>query len=67
LHHIEFDKNPLSTNEINEIMKNKIAIYDLEVDQRKNKLGGKKLENYPVQNLPKYLIENLKKYERWID
>ncbi len=67
LHHIEFDKNPLSESEINEIIKNKIAIYDLQADQRKNKLGGKKLENYPVQNLPKYLIENIKSYEKWID
>jgi len=67
LHHIEFDKNPLSENQIDEIIKNKIAIYDLEVDQRKNKLGGKKLENYPVRNLPKYLIENINNYQQWID
>ena len=67
LHHIEFDKNPLTTDQIDEIIKDKIAVYDLSADQRKNKLGGNKLENYPIQNLPKFLINNLEKYKEWID
>ena len=67
LHHIEFDKNPLTTDQINEIIKDKIAVYDLFADQRENKLGGKKLENYPLQNLPQFLIDNLEKYKEWID
>ena len=33
LHHREFDLNPLS-KEINKIIKNKEAIYDLKVDQK---------------------------------
>ena len=40
LHHIEFDQNPLSTNEINKIMNDKVAIYDLSADQRENKVRG---------------------------
>ena len=67
LHHIEFDKNPLTTNQIDEIIKDKIAVYDLSADQRENKLGGNKLENYPIKNLPKFLVDNLKKYKEWID
>ena len=67
LHHIEFDKNPLTANQINEIINDKVAIYDLSVDQRQNKLGGKKLETYPLKNLPKFLIDNLEKYKEWID
>ena len=67
LHHIEFDKNPLSTNEINKIMQDKVAIYDLSVDQRENKVRGSKLENYPLHKLPKYLQTNSKKYREWID
>ena len=67
LHHIEFDKNPLSTNEINKIMQDKLAIYDLSVDQKENKIGGNKLENYPLHKLPKYLQDNSKKYKEWID
>ncbi|MDA8867478.1 hypothetical protein N9H84_04485 [Candidatus Pelagibacter sp.] len=67
LHHIEFDQNPLSTNEINKIMNDKVAIYDLSADQRENKVRGKKLENYPLHKLPKYIQNNLKKYNEWID
>ena len=67
LHHIDFDQNPLSTSEISEIIKNKTAIYNLSVDQRENKVGGDKLEKYPMHKLPKYLQDNFKKYKEWID
>ena len=48
-------------------MKNKIAIYDLTADQRANKIGGNKLEDYPLHKLPKYLQNNLGNFEEWID
>ena len=67
LHHIEFDNNPLTADQIDQIIKDKIAIYDLSADQRQNKLGGTKLENYPIRNLPKFLTDNLEKYKEWID
>jgi len=67
LHHIDFDQKPLSTSEISEIIKNKTAIYNLSVDQKGNKLGGNKLEKYPIQKLPKYLQDNFEKYKEWID
>ena len=50
------------------IIEKKQAIYDLNVDKRISKFGnGSKLENYPIQNLPKFLIDNLEKYKEWID
>ncbi len=68
LHHREFDINPMTTEEIEKIIENKQAIYDLKVDKRINKIGdGSKLENYPVVKLPYYLQTNKKKYEQWID
>ncbi|MBD1174120.1 hypothetical protein IDH32_01875 [Pelagibacterales bacterium SAG-MED01] len=68
LHHREFDLNPLSKNQINEIIKNKEAIYDLKVDKKLNKIGhGSKLENYPFIKLPKYLQDNINNYKDWID
>ena len=67
LHHTEFDNKILTTKKINKIIENKIAIYDLGADKRQNKLGGKKLEKYPLKNLPKFLINNLNKYKKWID
>ena len=68
LHHREFDENPLSIDEINNIIENKQAIYDLKVDKRVNKIGnGKILEKFPIQKLPKYLQNNFEKYKDWID
>ena len=68
LHHREFDLNPISIDEINNIIKNKIAIYDLTLDKRAQKIGhGKKLEKYPLDKLPKFLLENLCNYQEWID
>ena len=68
LHHREFDENPMSKNEIDKIMKNKQAIYDLKVDKRSNKIGdGSKLEKYPLDKLPKFLQDNIFKYQDWID
>jgi len=68
LHHREFDINPMNTEEIENIIKKKQAIYNLNVDKRTNKIGnGSKLENYPTNKLPYYLQMNIKKYEQWID
>ena len=68
LHHREFDLDPISTEDINEIINKKIAIYDLKVDKRSNKFGnGKKLENININSLPNYLQKNIEKYKEWID
>ena len=68
LHHREFDINPISTQAIEEIIKNKQAIYDLKVDKRINKIGeGSKLEKYSLNKLPKFLQNNLNYYQEWID
>ena len=68
LHHREFDENPLSVEEINSLIKNKQAIYDLRVDKKVNKIGdGSKLEKYPTEKLPKFLQDNLNNYKEWID
>ena len=68
LHHREFDINPMSTKEIERIIENKQAIYDLKVDKRTNKIGnGSKLEKYPLIKLPKFLQNNINNYQEWID
>ena len=68
LHHREFDVDPISSDKIDEIIKNKIAIYDLTLDKRERKFGeGKKLEKYSMDKLPKFLNENQNKYKEWID
>ena len=68
LHHAEFDVNPISKEEIEQVMKNKKAIYDLKVDKKVKKFGsGKQLEKYSIDKLPKFLQNNLIKYKDWID
>jgi beta-1,4-mannosyl-glycoprotein beta-1,4-N-acetylglucosaminyltransferase len=68
LHHREFDVNPMSIQEIENIIKNKQAIYDLKVDKRVNKIGdGSKLEKYSLDKLPNFLQSNLDNYKEWID
>jgi beta-1,4-mannosyl-glycoprotein beta-1,4-N-acetylglucosaminyltransferase len=68
LHHREFDVNPMNVQEIENIIKNKQAIYDLKVDKRANKIGdGSKLEKYSLDKLPRFLQDNLNNYKEWID
>ena len=68
LHHREFDVNPLSVNQINEIIKEKKAIYDLNVDKSVSKIGsGKKLEKFETNKLPIYIQQNLNNLKEWID
>ena len=68
LHHREFDVNPLSVDQINEIIKNKQAIYDLKVDKTDNKIGnGNFLKKFELNKLPEYIISNQNKFSDWID
>ena len=68
LHHREFDLEPLSKNEIENIIKNKKAIYDLRIDQRVNKIGnGSQLVKYNFGKLPEYLQLNTENYKKWLD
>ena len=68
LHHREFDANPLSIEEINNIVKNKQAIYDLKVDKTDNKIGnGNMLEKFEMNKLPSYIQINQNNLKDWID
>ena len=65
LHHREFDLEPLSINEIENLIKNKTAIYDLSIDKRDQKIGdGKKLIKYDLNKLPSYIYNNLNKFNK---
>jgi len=68
LHHREFDLNPLTIEDINKLIEDKRAIYDLNVDKRSQKIGdGDKLESYDIKKLPSYIHKNLDKFKEWID
>ena len=66
-HFREFDLNPLSADEIRNIIKNKKAVYNLNVDKTKNKFDlSQNLSVASIKELPKYISENKEKYKDWI-
>ena len=68
LHHREFDINPLSVDQINNIIIKKQAIYDLKVDKTYNKIGnGSKLKKFEINKLPNYIQVNQNNLKDWID
>jgi len=67
LHHREFDERPLSVGEIDKIIKNKQAIYDLKVDKTVNKIGsGSILEKFEINKLPNYIQINQNNLKEWM-
>ena len=68
LHHREFEVNPLTVDQINEIITDKKAIYNLNVDKSVVKFGnGEKLKKFEINNLPVYIQKNLHNLKNWID
>ena len=68
LHHREFDENPLTVSQIDKIIKDKRAIYDLNVDKTVNKIGsGNDLKKIDINKLPIYVQKNLNTFKEWID
>jgi len=67
-HHREYELNPLGLDKINEFIKNRIAIYNLNTDMRNNKFsGGEKLEIQKNENLPIEIQKNLNYYKNWLE
>ena len=68
LHHIEFDKAKINENDIQRLINNKQAVYNLAVDQRGSKVGkGAILENFDIKKLPLYIRNNTEKYRDWLN
>ena len=68
LHHIEFERNFLSVEKIENIIKEKKTIYDLKVDQRVSKFNkGQELISIDLKLLPNYIQSNVEKFKLWLD
>ncbi len=68
LHHIDYDRNPLGIEKITEIVKNNKAIYDLNIDQRKNKFfSNNELTKIDINLMPNYIKINSSKFSEWIE
>ena len=68
LHHIDYDIDPIGVNRIKKIVEDKKAIYDLKADQRQSKFNARN-ELIKIDNtlLPSYILENIDKFEDWIE
>ena len=58
----------MNLNDIKKIVKNKKILYDHSADQTESKLiSSKTLKKVDLSKMPKYLKENFKKYDDWLD
>tara|TARA_Y100001970_G_C14054530_1_gene760794 strand:+ start:33 stop:926 length:894 start_codon:yes stop_codon:yes gene_type:complete len=68
LHHIDYDQNPLGIEKIKSIVENNKAIYDLNIDQRKNKFySNNELTKIDLELIPDYISKNKDKFNKWIE
>ena len=67
-HHREYELNSLTNKEIEDRIKNRESIYNLNLDQTKNQFSeGAKLDVLKVEELPEYVQNNYQKFEKWLD
>ena len=68
LHHVEYELNPISVKRIGTIIKNKKAIYDLNLDQKINNRfsTGSKLKKFKFNQLPDYIKKNKVRFKKWL-
>jgi len=67
-HHREYELSSLKDVDIENRIKNRESIYNLNLDQKKNQFSqGTKLELLDDEHLPKYILENYQKFEKWLD
>jgi len=69
LHHRDFDVENIDLKEISKLMKNNETIYDMFADKREKKFSEnkKKLNLYPKNKLPQYILANENKFKEWLD
>ena len=68
LHHFEYENSGLKIEDVKNLIKEKKALYNNEVDQRQKKwLNNPKLVKIDLRFLPNYIIENKNKYEKWLE
>ena len=67
-HHREYELNSLTNLEIENRIKNRQSIYNLNLDQKRNQfVEGVKLDLLESKELPEYIQRNYKKFEKWLD
>ena len=68
-HHVDYELNPVGVENLETMIKDKKLVYNYNVDQRtEDKFSDNEiLEDLNLDKLPKYVIENKNKYEKWLN
>ena len=67
-HHYEFEQSGLKIGDIKRLIDEKRVMYDHGIDQKGYKWSGKSiLKKINLNLLPKYIRDNTKKFEKWLD
>ena len=67
-HHVDYELNPVSTEKLETMIKDRKLVYNYNVDQRaENKFTDNEiLENLDFSRLPNYIVKNKNKYLQWL-
>ncbi len=68
-HHVDYQLNPVGTEKLETMIKEKKLVYNYKLDQRaEDKFTDNEiLENLDFSRLPRYLVENKNKYLKWLN
>ena len=69
LHHRDFEVENIDLKEISKLVRNNETIYDMFTDKRQKKFSEnkRKLNLYPKNKLPQYILNNENKFKEWLD
>ena len=67
-HHVDYELNPVGVEKLETMIKDKKLVYNYKLDQRaEDKFSDNEiLEDLNLDKLPKYIIDNKNKYEKWL-
>ena len=68
MHNFEYENSGLKIDDISKLIKEKRALYNYKVDQKKQKWSSNlKLCKISLDLLPEYIVQNKEKYRNWLE
>ena len=68
LHHVDFKQSRLGLEDLERLMNEKKVMYNHKTDKKKANWGdGETLNTVSINEIPKYIGENVEKYKLWLD
>ena len=68
LHYVDYKNSGFKLSDLKQLMKEKRVMYNHSVDKKGNKWGqGKKLDISKINEMPKYIFNNMEKYKSWLE